>query len=143
MIDISDKNIVKRRARASGIITLQPETIARIKNNEVKKGDVLTIARIAGINAVKKVPDLIPLCHPIPIHNVEMEFNFESTTKIKVICEVFSQAKTGVEMEALTGASVALLNIWDVAKMYEKDENGQYPTAAISEIIVEKKIKEE
>ena len=136
MIDISDKNIVKRRARASGIITLQSETIARIKNNEVKKGDVLTIARIAGINAVKKVPDLIPLCHPIPIHNVDMEFTFESPTEIKVICDVFSQAKTGVEMEALTGASVALLNIWDVVKMYEKDKNGQYPAAAIPEIIV-------
>ncbi|TXT65257.1 MAG: putative cyclic pyranopterin monophosphate synthase [Promethearchaeota archaeon] len=141
MIDISNKNVVIREARASGKIVLQESTIERIKNNNVQKGDVITIARIAGTNAVKKVPDLIPLCHPIPITGTSIEFEFIDSNTIKVICTVKGIWKTGVEMEALTGLNVALLNIWDLVKMYEKDENGQYPSARITDIIVEQKIK--
>jgi cyclic pyranopterin phosphate synthase len=140
MIDISDKNIILRIATASGKIYLKNETIERVEMKEVKKGDVITIARIAGTNAVKKVPDLIPLCHPIPINNVDFQFELQNDY-IKVVCTVKSYSKTGVEMEALTGTNVALLNIWDVVKMYEKDEQGQYPTAKISDIKVDKKIK--
>jgi len=102
---------------------------------------VETIVRISTINAVKKVPDLIPLCHPIPITNVSVNFNFENDDSIKVTCIVKSFAKTGVEMEALMGVNIALLNIWDFVKMYEKDDNGQYPTTLITDIKVEKKIK--
>ena len=142
MIDISSKSIVPRTAKASGRIILNEETIIKIKNNQVKKGDVLTIAKISAINAVKKVPDLIPLCHPIPINNVSLDFEFENEKTIRVICIVKSISKTGVEMEALTGVNVALLNIWDVVKMYEKDESGQYPNTLISDIKVEEKIKE-
>ena len=141
MIDISDKDTITRIARASGKISLKKETIERIKNKNVKKGDVFTIAKISAINAVKKVPDLIPLCHPISITKVDVEFEFEGANVIKVLCSVKSIAKTGVEMEALTGVNVALLNIWDVVKMYEKDENGQYPSTLISDIKVEEKIK--
>jgi len=141
MIDISEKNIIPRMARASGRISLNKETIERIKSGDIKKGDVFTIAKISAINSVKKVPDLIPLCHPIPINNVSLDFEIEDNNIIKVTCSVKSTAKTGVEMEALVGVSNALLNIWDVVKMYEKDENGQYPSTIITDIKVEKKIK--
>jgi cyclic pyranopterin phosphate synthase len=141
MIDISEKDPIPRIASASGRIKLKEETIERIKNNQVQKGDVFTIAKIAAINAIKKVPDLIPLCHPIPINNVSIEFKIETETLIKVSCTVKSIAKTGVEMEALTGVSTALLNIWDVVKMYEKDDRGQYPSTLISDINVDEKIK--
>ncbi len=142
MIDISKKDTIPRIARASGKIKLKKETIDRIKTKKIEKGDILTIAKVSAINAVKKVPDLIPFCHPIPINNVSIDFDFEENIFIKVTCVVKSIAKTGVEMEALTGVSAALLNIWDVVKMYEKDENGQYPSTLISDIKVEKKIKQ-
>jgi len=141
MIDISEKDIIPRIAKASGRIKLKKETIKRVRDNEVKKGDVLTIAKIAAINAVKKVPDLIPFCHPIPLTNIEVDFNIENDTIISVSCTVKSVARTGVEMEALTGVNIALLNIWDVVKMYEKDEKGQYPSTIIYDIKVEEKIK--
>ena len=141
MIDISEKVSILRIATASGKIYLQKETIERIKNNNIKKGDVFTIAKIAAINAVKKVPDLIPLCHPIPISNVEVDFEHEDDNIIRVTCTVKSISKTGVEMEALMGVSIALLNIWDVVKMYEKNSKGQYPITVINEVKVDEKIK--
>jgi len=141
MIDISEKESILRIATASGNICLMSETIERIKNKNLKKGDVFTIAKIAAINAVKKVPDLIPLCHPIPISNIEIDFNHEDDNIIKVTCTVKSISKTGVEMEALMGVNIALLNIWDVVKMYEKDSEGQYPLTAITEVKVVEKIK--
>ncbi|MFX1454408.1 MAG: cyclic pyranopterin monophosphate synthase MoaC [Promethearchaeota archaeon] len=141
MIDISDKNTVERIATASGSIKLSEMTIEKIKNNQVQKGDVFTIAKVAAINAVKKVPDLIPFCHLIPITSVKIDFSIENKDNIKCICTVKSIAQTGVEMEALTGVGIALLNIWDVVKMYEKDKNGQYPFTEIFNLKVEKKIK--
>ena len=141
MIDISEKDIITRIAKASGSIRLKRETITKIKNKDVKKGDVFTIAKIAAITAVKKVPDLIPFCHPIPITNVNVEFNIENDTIINVLCTVKTIAQTGVEMEALTGVNIALLNIWDVVKMYEKDDKGQYPSTIMYDIKVEEKIK--
>jgi cyclic pyranopterin phosphate synthase len=141
MIDISEKDSILRIATASGKIYLKKETIERIKTKAVKKGDVFTIAKIAAINAVKKVPDLIPLCHPIPISSVDIEYNYEGDNLIRVRCTVKSISKTGVEMEALMGVNIALLNIWDVVKMYEKDSEGQYPLTAITEVKVIEKIK--
>jgi len=141
MIDISEKDIITRIAKASGRIRLKKETIKKIKDNDVKKGDVFTIAKIAAINAIKKVPDLIPFCHQIPITSIDVDFNIENGTIIKASCTVKSVAQTGVEMEALTGVNIALLNIWDVVKMYEKDENGQYPSTIMYDIKVEEKIK--
>ncbi|MFX1337698.1 MAG: cyclic pyranopterin monophosphate synthase MoaC [Promethearchaeota archaeon] len=143
MIDISEKDRIKRVAKASGKIILRNDTINRIKNNEIQKGDIFTIARMSAINAIKKVPDLIPFCHPIPINHIDIEFKYEDKNTLKIICTVKSYAQTGVEMEALTGVSAALLNIWDVVKMYEKDEMGQYPYTFITDIKVEEKIKNE
>lgn len=140
MIDISEKDTITRIATASGKIKLKKETIERILNKQVEKGDTLTVAKVSAINAVKKVPDLIPFCHPIPITNANVDFVIEENI-VKVTCKVKSIAKTGVEMEALTGVSIALLNLWDVVKMYEKDENGQYPSTLIYDIKVEEKIK--
>ncbi|MFX1488785.1 MAG: cyclic pyranopterin monophosphate synthase MoaC [Promethearchaeota archaeon] len=143
MIDISTKNKIPRMAKASGRIKLQKETIKRIRDKNVEKGDVFTIAKIASINAVKKVPDLIPLCHQIPITNVQLDFEIENEVTIKALCTIKSIAQTGVEMEALMGVNIALLNIWDVVKMYEKDDKGQYPSTLIYDIKVEEKIKEQ
>ncbi len=141
MIDISKKEPIIRIASASGKISLKKDTIERIKTNNVQKGDVIIISKIAGINAVKKVPDLIPLCHPIPIDNVSLDIIIENEHSIRASCTVKSTSKTGVEMEALTGVNVALLNVWDVVKMYEKDDKGQYPETIITDIKVDKKIK--
>lgn len=141
MIDISEKETIIRIATASGKINLSTETINRIKDNQIAKGEVFTIAKIAAINAVKKTPDLIPFCHPIPIKSVDVNFKIENDTIIKVTCMVKSIAQTGVEMEALMGVNIALLNIWDVVKMYEKDRGGQYPTTLIYDIKVEEKVK--
>lgn len=140
MIDISKKETILRIATASGWIKLKKETIDKIRDNQVEKGDALTIAKITAISAVKKVPELVPFCHPIDITNVDVDFEIEDE-KINVICKVKSIAKTGVEIEALTGVSIALLNLWDVVKKYEKDDKGQYPTTKIFDISVVEKIK--
>ena len=109
MIDITEKNNVVREAVAEGKIYLRRETIEKILKGEIKKGDVFSVAKIAAIQAVKKTPDIIPLCHPIPITNVdvEIETNVEAG-EITVRVKVKSVGKTGVEMEALTGTAVAL-----------------------------------
>jgi len=141
MVYVGNKPITKRTAKAQGRIYLQNFTIERIKKEEIKKGNVLTTAQIAAIGAVKSTHHLIPLCHSLKITGVDVDFNIDSNfieTEVKVMCE----GKTGVEMEALTGASIALLTIWDMVKSVEKDENGQYPNTRISEIIVSEKIKE-
>lgn len=142
MVDITQKRDVVRIAIAEGFIRLKKETISAIREKRVPKGDVLTTAKISSILAVKKTADLIPMCHPIPITSVDVDFEiFEEG--IKVICKVKSIGKTGVEMEALVGVSIALLTIWDMVKIMEKDENGQYPHTAIEWIRVVEKIKED
>ncbi len=143
MVDITNKKTVYREAIAEGVIRLKPETIKRIKEGTVEKGDVLTVSSIVAIQAVKKTPELIPLCHNIPITNVKAEYEFVGEDKIRVRVRVKTTAKTGVEMEALTGVSLALLNIWDMVKKYEKDDKGQYPETWIEYIRVVEKIKKE
>jgi len=140
MVDVSEKKEVKRTAKAKGRIYLKPETVEKVLEGEIKKGNVLTTAQIAGTLAVKKTPELIPLCHPLPITGVDIDF---STGKdyIEVSVEVSTVAKTGVEMEAVTGVAVALLTIWDMVKAVEKDERGQYPTTKITDIVVVEKVK--
>ncbi len=140
MVEVSDKPIVKRTAIAQGKIHLQKETIELIEKEEIKKGNVLTTAQIAAIGAVKSTHHLIPLCHSLKITGVDIKFNI-SQEDIEVEVSVTSLGKTGVEMEALTGASVALLTIWDMVKSVEKDPDGQYPSTKISDIIVVKKEK--
>jgi len=142
MIDISNKKIVMRRAKAKGEIKLKKETIKAIKENKIKKGDALTVARVAGLNAVKNTHIIIPMCHPVPVSSVNIDFDIQGNS-VACICEVKAEYKTGVEMEALTGVSVALLTIWDMVKYLEKDENGQYPETRIMNVEVVEKVKGE
>ena len=111
-----------------------------IQNAEIKKGNVLTTAQIAGIQAVKKTSDLIPLCHPLNLSGIEIEFEVKKE-EIIATCSCKLTGQTGVEMEAITGVSVALLTIWDMVKAVEKDEDGQYPDTRITDIKVLKKEK--
>jgi cyclic pyranopterin monophosphate synthase len=140
MIDITEKPPVRRTATASGMIRLKESTIEAVRNGLVPKGDVLSIARIAAILAVKETPKAIPMCHQIPITSIKVDFSFEPGA-VRTEVEVTSIGKTGVEMEALSGVSSALLNIWDMVKSMEKDETGNYPTTEIGEIVVLKKVK--
>jgi cyclic pyranopterin phosphate synthase len=140
MADISGKEDVLRIAHARGTIKLKPETVQRIREKTLGKGDVITTAQIAGILAAKKTPDIIPLCHPIPITKIDVQLSV-GDSEVTVESTVQSFSKTGVEMEALVATSVALLTVWDMVKPYEKDQEGQYPDTSIEEIRVVEKIK--
>ncbi len=140
MIDISGKEVVHREAEATGRINLKRDTIEKIRSGEIKKGDPLPAAEIACILAVKKTPDILPLCHPIPITSVDAEFQI-ADDHIEARCRVTADYKTGVEMEALTGVAAALLTIWDMVKYLEKDEDGQYPSTVITDVKVTEKRK--
>lgn len=119
MVDVSEKPVVRREATAEGQILLQADTIAAISDGSIPKGDVLSVARIAGIQAAKKTADLIPLCHQLPLTKVAIDFDIEPT-HVAIRCTVRTDAKTGVEMEALTGVSVAALTIYDMCKAIDK-----------------------
>jgi cyclic pyranopterin phosphate synthase len=140
MVDISQKGEVERVATASGRIKLRQSTIEKLQSGTTKKGNVLESAELAAILAVKKTPEVIPLCHQINIANVKVEFTV-GEEDIKVSVSVKSVGKTGVEMDALHGLAVALLTIWDMVKAEEKDETGNYPYTKIEEIVVDKKEK--
>jgi cyclic pyranopterin phosphate synthase len=142
MIDVSEKPDVYREAVATGRIRLRKETIRKILNNEIEKGNVIETARIAGILAAKKTSDLIPLTHPIPLTHVSLEFNF-GEDYVEVRSKVSSVYKTGVEIEALVSVATALITIWDMIKKYEKDPTGNYPETLIEFIKIEQKIKRE
>jgi cyclic pyranopterin monophosphate synthase len=120
MVDIGDKENQLRIAKASGHISLSPETIRLIKENLLKKGDVLTISQLAGISSAKKTSDLIPLCHNIVLENVKVDAKVDKKG-VKVESEVRCYGKTGVEMEALTAVSVALLTVYDMCKAVDKN----------------------
>ena len=142
MVDISDKPKVFREATATGTVKLKPETIRLINKGKIAKGDPLYTAKIAGILAAKKTSTLIPLCHPLPLTNVEVEIKVLDRSTVQVTSTVKTKAQTGVEMEALTATAISLLTIWDMVKQYEKDVEGQYPSTVIENIRVVKKIKE-
>jgi len=119
MVDVGGKEVVKRTARATGLIRMSGDTMQAIKEDQVKKGNVLAVARIAGIQAVKATPSLIPLCHILPLDSVLIDFEFREEG-VLAGCTVSCQARTGVEMEALTGVSVALLTVYDMCKAIDK-----------------------
>ncbi len=119
MVDVSNKNDTKRFARAVGEIHMKKETVALISNGQIKKGDVLSVAQVAGIMATKKTDSLIPMCHSIPIEGVDIKFIIHDDF-IKCYCEVKCSGKTGVEMEAILGVSVALTTIYDMCKAVDK-----------------------
>lgn len=117
MVDVSDKPVTARRAIAQAAVTMQRETLERIQQGDTRKGDVLGVARLAGIAAVKKTPELIPLAHPLAIHSVGVDFEIDlPQNRIVVACSVKAVERTGVEMEAMVGASVAALTIYDMCK---------------------------
>ncbi|MDF2954683.1 MAG: Molybdenum cofactor biosynthesis enzyme MoaC [Candidatus Alkanophagales archaeon MCA70_species_2] len=143
MVDISAKEDIIRISEAYGRLRLKRNTVLAIKRGEVPKGDVLSCAEAAAILAVKNTPFTIPLCHPIGISSVSVRFNLDRDGGfVEVFVMVKSVGKTGVEMEALHGVTVALLTIWDMVKALEKDESGNYPTTKIEEIRVLSKVKE-
>jgi cyclic pyranopterin phosphate synthase len=142
MIDVSNKPEVFREATAEGTIELKTETVRLIKEGKIAKGDPIYAARIAGILAAKKTCTLIPLCHPLPLTNVQIEIEVSGKRMVNVTATVKTKAQTGVEMEALTAVAVSLLTVWDMTKQYEKDAKGQYPSTTIQNIHVVKKVKE-
>ena len=121
MVDVGDKPDTERVAIARGEVTMRPETLRLIADKGVPKGDVLAVAQVAGIMAAKRTPDLIPLCHPVLLTKVDVEFRIdEEAPGIEITATARSRGKTGVEMEALTAVSVAALTIYDMAKAVEK-----------------------
>ena len=133
MVDVSEKNITERIAIAKGKIYVNSEVMEAVLNQTVKKGDVLGVARVAGIMGVKRTSDLIPMCHPLMISKCSVDFEInEEKNYIEAICTVKVEGKTGVEMEALTGVNATLLTIYDMCKAIDK-------TMEISEVHLVKK----
>ncbi len=121
MVDVGDKNITRREACAQAMITMQPATLSLIQTGGIIKGDVFAVARIAGIQAAKKCSELIPLCHPLMLNSIDVNFvvlTGESAVRIDARCRV--DGKTGVEMEALTAASIAALTVYDMCKAVDR-----------------------
>jgi cyclic pyranopterin phosphate synthase len=120
MVDVGDKNISRREAVAEAFVSMSPGTLELISSGKVPKGDVLSVARIGGIMGAKKTHELIPLCHPVKIDAVSIDFEVEESSGIRVISKVTGTDRTGVEMEALTGAAIAALTIYDMCKAVER-----------------------
>jgi cyclic pyranopterin phosphate synthase len=116
MVNVGQKQVTRRLARASGLVRMSTETLSLIRDKRAAKGDVLEVARLAGIMASKRTADLIPLCHPLPIESVTIDFAFESEQTLRIEATVQVEAKTGIEMEALTAVSVAALTVYDMCK---------------------------
>ena len=141
MVDVGAKPDTNRRAVATGRIRLQPSTVEAIRADRVGKGDVLATARVGAIQAVKHTWETIPMCHQIPITNVETKFELtEDAVELEVAVE--TTGKTGCEMEALDGVTTGLNVVWDMVKAVEKDEEGQYPATSIEDVRVVTKRKE-
>jgi cyclic pyranopterin monophosphate synthase len=120
MVDVGEKLVTSRMAKASGRVVMQPATLARIQQRGIEKGDVLEVARLAGIMAAKRTGELIPLCHPLPLDAVTVAFSFPDDRTVMIEATVRVTAKTGVEMEALTAVSVAALTIYDMCKAIDR-----------------------
>ena len=120
MVDTSDKPETQRQARASGLIRLDPATTALIRDRRLAKGNVLEVARLAGIMAAKRTGELIPLCHPLPITSATVDFSFEGDSVLRIEATVRVFGRTGVEMEALTAVSVAALTVYDMCKAVDR-----------------------
>ena len=146
MVDVSEKNVTMREATASGTVFVNVETFGLIMRGEMKKGDVLAVAQVAGIMAAKRTPDIIPMCHPIAITGVDIAFNpDEERLAIDITATVRCKGETGVEMEALTAVSLAALTVYDMCKAVQKDieisnirllrktggKSGEYSTAEL------------
>ena len=142
VVRIHEKEILYRKAVATGLLRLQLATKEAIESGAVKKGDVLQASTIAAIQAVKDTPRIIPHCHPIPLESCKVDWKWEGKA-LRCTVEVKAHYKTGIEMEALTGVSAGLLCALDMVKSFEKDQSGQYPNTSISDIKVVEKFKGE
>ena len=120
MVDVGNKQVTRRVARASGLVRMNAETLALIRDKRAAKGDVLAVARLAGIMATKRTADLIPLCHPLPVESVTIDFAFEGEQTLRIEATVQVESKTGVEMEALTAVSIAALTVYDMCKAVDR-----------------------
>jgi cyclic pyranopterin phosphate synthase len=120
MVDVGHKAVTRRTARAAGIVLMQPETLRLIRERDVAKGDVLEVARLAGIMATKRTADLIPLCHLLPLDGADVQYFFPDESSVRVEVSVSTEGKTGVEMEALTAVSVTCLTIYDMCKSVDR-----------------------
>jgi len=140
IVEIGKKPIVERRARAKGRLCLQASTKQAIVNGEITKGNVLEASTIAAIQAVKETPRIIPHCHPIPLEGTKVEWTWEGND-LWCHVQVSAHYKTGIEMEALTGVAAGLLCAFDMVKSLEKDRNGQYPAAMLTDLCVVEKFK--
>ena len=140
MVDVGDKPDVARRAVARGEIHLQPSTVEAIRKDTVAKGDVLAVARVGAIQAVKHTWDSVPMCHQIPITNVDVAFSI-ADERIEIEVAVETTGKTGCEMEALEGVTTGLNVVWDMVKAAEKDADGDYPDTSIDGVEVLEKTK--
>jgi cyclic pyranopterin phosphate synthase len=142
MVDVGDKPDTARRAVARGEIHLQPSTIDAIRDDEIGKGDVLATARVGAVQAVKHTWETIPMCHQIPITNVETTFEVDDDL-VDLTVAVETTGKTGCEMEALEGVTTGLNVVWDMVKAAEKDDDGEYPDTGIRDVRVTEKTKRE
>ena len=120
MVDVGEKQVTRRVARATGQVKMAAETLTMIRGRSAAKGDVLEVARLAGIMATKRTADLIPLCHPLPVESVTVDFDFADDRTLTIEATVQVEAKTGVEMEALTAVSVAALTVYDMCKSVDR-----------------------
>jgi len=120
MVDVSDKDITKREAVAYSRMVMEKETLVRIREGRVAKGDVLAVAQVAGVMAAKKTWEIIPMCHPLPLTGIDIRFSFTDDRTLEIEAAVKTTGKTGVEMEALTAASVAALTVYDMCKAMDK-----------------------
>ncbi|WP_380676403.1 cyclic pyranopterin monophosphate synthase MoaC [Salinigranum sp. GCM10025319] len=142
MVDVGSKPDSDRRAVARGTIHLQPSTIDAIRADDIGKGDVLATARVGAVQAVKHTWETIPMCHQIPITNVDTDFSVQAD-RVVLTVGVETTGKTGCEMEALEGVTTGLNVVWDMVKAAEKDADGQYPETRISDVHVVQKEKEQ
>src|SRR3954463_8058292 len=120
MVDVGQKEVTRRVARASGLVRMAAQTLQLIRDKKAGKGDVLEVARLAGIMATKRTADLIPLCHPLQLESVTIDFGFRDEQTLRIEATVQVEAKTGVEMEALTAVSVAALTVYDMCKSVDR-----------------------
>ena len=120
MVDVGTKSVTRRMARAESCVTMQPSTLAMIRDRSISKGDVLEVARLAGIMAAKRTDELIPLCHPLGLDHAELAFEIRDAQTIRIESVVSVEGKTGVEMEALTAVTVAALTIYDMCKAVDR-----------------------
>ncbi|UCE43507.1 MAG: cyclic pyranopterin monophosphate synthase MoaC [Candidatus Bathyarchaeota archaeon] len=142
MVDVGGKHSVFREAVAEGFIKLRAESVKRIREGGVEKGDVFGVARVGGVLAAKRTSEVVPLCHQLRLAGVDVRLEIVDELRVRAEVAVSAVEKTGVEMEALVGVCVALLTVWDMVKGYEKDEGGQYPLTRIEGVRVVRKVKD-